>query len=175
MNDSQWENFIADSLSEAGKKINPPQSLLAEIITKAAAKKEKSWQQGFSFIFSQRVFVSAGTIMILLAVFFSVPANFHQTVNKTVNQTANINQPANVEPAVIPASPELPKADIAVQDINNNQPLTTDDVDAAVIVILASAFDEDSTLTNDVGNESWSDNDSAAINNLIQTYDQDQL
>ncbi|MDD5527459.1 MAG: hypothetical protein PHO56_00595 [Patescibacteria group bacterium] len=165
MNDSQWEKLIAESLREAGKKIEPPRELLAKIITaaktavdlKPSSPVNKNWQGNFNFIFSRKLFISAGAIMIMLAVFFSLPANLKQ-----VHQSANVNLTAN-HPAV----------DIADQNINN-QPLTTDDVDEAVTAILASVSDENPAST-DVDDQSLIDADSSAINNLMQNYDQTQL
>lgn len=167
MDDKQWEKLISESLSGAGKQIAPPRELLAAIIAKASlAEKTKTadWKRYFDLFFGRKIFFSAGMILVLLAIFFSVPANL-----KLINQHACVLTQAG------PIISDVPQATIADQDINN-QPLTADDVDAAATAILASYSDEDSTLQNDVSDESLSaDADSLAIKNLINNYDQDQF
>jgi hypothetical protein len=173
MNDAQWEKFIADRLGEAGKKIIPPQELLSKIFSEAEKpavlnltsqiRKDSGWKWYLDIIFGKSLYISMGIVMILLAIFVSLPGN-----PKVSGKSASVNL------AAIPVPSEESALNVADQDIDNNQPLTTDDVDAAAVAILASESDEDAALSSDVDNES-SDEDSAAINNLEQNYDQDQF
>jgi len=97
-------------------------------------------------IFTYKYFYASGFAVILLAVMFSFSSGF-----------GFFHQSARV----------------ADQNINN-QPLTSNDIDDAANAILASAADEDSNLSND-SSDSSANADSAAINNLIQSYDQEQF
>ena len=173
MNEIEWKKFITDNLRSAGKEIQPPRELLSKIIL-AAGRRDFSqspekvtakgnWHSYFSFTFGQKIFIPTGVVMILAVILFSLPANL-----RSVHHSA-INKP---KPGLVS---QTKLEDIAAdQDINNQTP-TTDDVDEAVTAIVSSISDEDSTLTSDVDDESLSDQDGAAINNLMQNYDQIQF
>ncbi len=171
MTEAGWEKLIADSLREADRNIAPRRELLSEIIKSAgkpailrpSIRANQAWKIFSSFSLGQQIFAAVGAVMIIAAVLVSLPGNLNK-----------LNQSATSQPTVSQASPAQPTVIAAVQDINNETP-TSDDVDAAVTAILASVSDEDSTLTNEVSDESLSDDDSATVNNLIQNYDQDEF
>jgi hypothetical protein len=149
MNDRQKEEIITKCLNGACKEIKPPKELLEKILI-AAAKKPAvpPRKEKIQFILNWKFFSVAGIAVIVLAAVFSFSSGFgffHQS------------------------------AELADQNINNNQPLTSDDIDGAANAILASADDEDSALQSDVDNESSPNDDGGAIKNLIQNYAQDQF
>jgi hypothetical protein len=166
MNDAQWEKLITDSLAKAGEKIEPPRELLTSIIAKAKNSDNHISVGRFIFDFfnSRKIFFAAGVCMILLAVYFSTAANLKLT-----------NQSENISSATIAESPTRLAANISDQDVNNNEPLTSDDVDVVTTAILTSISDEDLTLTDNVDDQSLTGEDGLAIDNLIQSYDQNQL
>jgi len=146
MNEDKLEKLITESLSEVGKRIKPPRELLSRILIAAKSPAVSAHRE--YFIFSRNFFYAAGFSAILIMAVFSFSSGFgffHQS------------------------------AELADQNINNNQPLTSDDIDGAANAILASADDEDSALQSDVDNESSPNDDGGAIKNLIQNYAQDQF
>ncbi|HTX86603.1 MAG TPA: hypothetical protein VMC41_00870 [Candidatus Nanoarchaeia archaeon] len=171
MNDQQWEKFISEQLGAAGKNIQPPRELLVKIISavnapadlKSARPVDRENRLSlFNFISPGKIFFSAAAITALIVIFLSFPFSLK-----------NVRQAAVIGPMAVPSSPAESSANVAVQNNYNNPPLTTDDVDAASTAILASADDEDSTFDNNVDEESLSAEDNAAIDNLIQNYDQE--
>jgi hypothetical protein len=154
MNNTEWEKFISGRLKEAGIKIDPPRGLLAKIIA-AESGRCKDKQLHFNFFSAPKFFISASAAMLLLAVALSWPS---------------ISSQANKSSSVFTAKFLADKT-----EINNKQPLSTDDVDDAVNAIVASVSDEDSAIKDQVDNEYLPDEDSAAIKKIIQNYDQDKF
>ena len=146
MNNNQKEEVITKCLNGVCKEIKPPKELLEKILI-AAAKKPvvPIRKEKIQFILNWKLISATGIAVIVLAV-FSFSSGF-----------GFFHQSARV----------------ADQNINN-QPLTSDDIDDAANAILASAADEDSNLSKD-GSDSSANADSAAINDLIQNYDQEQF
>jgi hypothetical protein len=160
MNNNEWEQFIAKGLKEANATINPPRELLAKIV--AAESGRRTNRQPYLNLFSAHKFFIFASVAVFLLLVVSVLPNTLSKVNKH-NDTA-------ISSYVLPAKLLADKT-----EINNNQPLSTDDVDDAVTAILASASDEDSAIKDQVDSEYSSGEDNEAIKNLIQNYDQDQF
>jgi hypothetical protein len=148
MNDNQKEEIITKCLNGVCQEIKPPKELLEKILI-AAAKKPAvpTRKEKIHFILNWKLISAAGIAAIVIAAVFSFSSGF-----------GFFHQ----------------SAELADQNINN-QPLTTDDVDAAASAILASADDEDSALQGDVDNESSPNDDGGAIKNIIQNYAQEQF
>jgi hypothetical protein len=147
MNDNQKEEVIIKCLNGVCKEIKPPKELLEKILIAATKKPAVPVRkEKIQFILNWKLISATGIAVIVLAAVFSFSSGFG-----IFHQSA----------------------EFADQNINN-QPLTSDDIDDAANAILASAADEDSNLSND-SSDSSANADSAAINDLIQNYDQEQF
>ncbi|HTW96098.1 MAG TPA: hypothetical protein VMD74_00365 [Candidatus Methylomirabilis sp.] len=169
---SNWEEKIENTLRHAGKKIIPPRELLAKIITVAETEKQSparialadGWLLKF---FSWRTFALVGAAAVLVVVL--IPSR-PSIIQSNIPSNSSLAQKSSATVAVTPAVSEENTV------INSNsKPLTADDIDAAVVAILADTSEEDSDLPADTVDQSSFADESSAINNFIQTYDENQM
>jgi hypothetical protein len=186
MTDQEFEKSIEDGLRRAGKNISPRRGLLSEIIRKTPVTDgdvpRYSVREGrLMDVFSAKpwkVFVSAAALIFVVAVgIASQQPLFKKSLNSAIFQVAG-NQKGEFNADKI-GDREMPlakesSAENNVVEKKDNYPLTADDVDVAVIAILAS-LDEEYPELSDEADSSFLDDESEVINNFIQIYDESTI
>jgi len=196
MNDSEFEKFIQETLSREAKKITPSRGLLLEIIKRTPVTKnqderyynqEMNTEENFFTIWRKinkfPASILAGTLLIIAVIIAGwqsgiitadwakqKPAEKIAVLDKTSDSAgqAKVDQPL--------AAKSAPQAISDATEQNNlNQPLTAESVDEAVVAILAASSEEDLALTEENADEILLDEDSEAINNFTQIYDESEI
>ncbi|MDD4902465.1 MAG: hypothetical protein PHE24_05010 [Patescibacteria group bacterium] len=164
-NNEQLEKIIAETISRAGKKIEAPRPLLAEIIKKAsvtenevARYKDRGEEKGrasliikFFNIMNWKIAIPV-TLVVVLAVFFAVAQGGHKAGDLAVKP-----EPAAVISEAAPATLLAQSADELTADI------------------LAGIDEENLTIADEDLDASLIDADSEAIDNYLQSYDASQI
>lgn len=198
MNDKELEKFIQETLSAEAKKITPPRGLLLEIIKRTPVTKnqdERYYNQNrnavenffsaFWKINKLPAGVLAGTLLVIAVIiagrqFGAVvapdlikqkPAGIIAALDNQTKDSAG--QIKAGQPLAAESAPK--ETSDATEQNNFNQPLTAESVDEAVVAILAASSEEDSALILDDADEKLMDEDSEAINNFTQIYDESEI